>query len=188
MTLCHIVLERARKEEDIEPFTTIMDYKHRIESILDGDFAAPFLRNKARCRTPRQHLERLAFRIHLSYVLMRFLNLALDAPGPVPNLDTDALKRECARRASDAIHAFLEVHQLSSMVCRSWAFVHNAVSCAFTLQSLGMFSLDTELLITKFVDILESEESLSSWVDSDTNVRHYGPYSRALRALKEFVS
>ncbi|KAJ5992104.1 hypothetical protein N7451_007828 [Penicillium sp. IBT 35674x] len=188
MTLCQIMLGRSRKDEGVESLGSIMGYKHRVERILDDDFAAPFLRNKARCRTPQQHLERLALRIHFSYVLMRLLRLALDTSSPEPNMDTEALKRECAMRASDAVHAFMEVHQLSSTVCRSWAFVHNAVSCAFTLQGLGMFSLDSELLIRKFVTILESEESLSSWVDSDTNLRHYGPYSRALRALKEFVS
>ncbi|KAJ5637542.1 Zn(II)2Cys6 transcription factor [Penicillium lividum] len=188
MSYCQIMLERSRKDEDIESVTAIMDYKHRIARILDDDFAAPFLRNKARCRTPQQHLQRLAFRIHYSYVLMRLLRLALKASSPDPDIDTEAVKVECAERASDAVRAFLELHQLSSMVCRSWAFVHNAVSCAFTLQSLGMFPVDSELLITELVVILESEESLSSWVDSDTNVRHYGPYSRALRALKEFVS
>ncbi|KAJ5536016.1 hypothetical protein N7513_009202 [Penicillium frequentans] len=188
MTLCQIMLGRSQKDEDSESLTTIMGYKHRVERILDDDFAAPFLRNKARCRTPQQHLERLAFRIHFSYVLMRLLRLALDTSSLEPNRDDEALKRECAMRASDAVQAFLEVHQLAPTVCRSWAFVHNAVSCAFTLQRLGMFALDSELLITKFVGILESEESLSSWVDSDTNVRYYGPYSRALRALKEFVS
>ncbi|KAJ5777376.1 Zn(II)2Cys6 transcription factor [Penicillium odoratum] len=188
MAYCQIILERSRKDEDIESVTAIMDYKQRIARILDDDFAAPFLRNKARCRTPQQHLQRLAFRIHYSYVLMRLLRLALKTPSPDPNIDTEAIKMECAERASDAVRAFLELHQLSSTVCRSWAFVHNAVSCAFTLQSLGMFPVDSELLITELVVILESEESLSSWVDSDTNVRHYGPYSRALRALKEFVS
>lgn len=182
------MLGRSQKDEGRESLTTIMGYKHRVERILDDDFAAPFLRNKARCRTPQQHLDRLAFRIHLSYVLMRLLRLALDTSSPEPNMDTEALKRECAMRATDAIQAFLEVHQLAPAVCRSWAFVHNAVSCAFTLQRLEMSALDSELLITKFVGILESEESLSSWVDSDTNVRYYGPYSRALRALKEFVS
>ncbi|KAJ5649228.1 Zn(II)2Cys6 transcription factor [Penicillium longicatenatum] len=188
MTLCQIMLERAQKDE-VGSIRTIMGYKHRIERILDEDFAAPYLRNKARCRTLQQHLERLALQVHYSYVIMRLCRLALDIPDPIPN-DTKALKQECARRASDAVEAFLEVHRLSSMVCRSWAFVHNAVSCAFTLKNLGpeVFPLDAELLITRLVVVLESEESLSSWVDSDTNVRYYGPYSRALRALKEFVS
>ncbi|KAJ6110840.1 hypothetical protein N7486_003075, partial [Penicillium sp. IBT 16267x] len=126
MTLCQIMLERARKDEDIEHITTIMGYKHRIERILDKDFAAPFLRDKSRCRTLQEHLERLAPRIHSSYVIMRLCQLALDTSDPVPNIDAQEIKKECTTRAADAIESFLEVHRLSSTVCRSWAFVHNA--------------------------------------------------------------
>ncbi|KAJ5524082.1 hypothetical protein N7494_010732 [Penicillium frequentans] len=90
MTLCQIMLGRSQKDEDSESLMTIIGYKHRVERILDDDFAAPFLRNKARCRTPQQHLERLAFRIHLSYVLMRLLRLALDTSSPEPNMDNEA--------------------------------------------------------------------------------------------------
>jgi hypothetical protein len=40
-------------------------------------------------------------------------------------------------------------------------------------------------LIQRLISVLEKEEKLSEWCDADTNRRHYGPYSRALKALKE---
>jgi hypothetical protein len=79
------------------------------------------------------------------------------------------------------------MHRLSANVCRSWAFVHNAVSCAFTLRSFGTTGVGGEYagLVGRLIGVLEKEERMSSWEDADANVRCFGPYSRALRALRE---
>lgn len=57
------------------------------------------------------------------------------------NIDTDigipTSKTKTTHHAAEVVGSFLDMHRLSSNVCRSWAFVHNAVSCAFTLRSFG---------------------------------------------------
>ena len=65
--------------------------------------------------------------------------------------------------------------------------MHNAVSCAFTLRSFGTTGVGGEYsgLMGRLIAILEKEERMSSWEDADTNVRCFGPYSRALRALRD---
>lgn len=80
------------------------------------------------------------------------------------------------------------MHRLAATVCRSWAFVHNAVSCALTLQSLvasGPQNSRADVLVNRLILVLEREEQQSVWQDTDTNVRYFGPYSRALKALRE---
>ena len=98
------------------------------------------------------------------------------------DLDTNTAWTECIQHATEAIENFLDLHGLSLSVCRSWAFVHNAVSCAIALKSL---SAQAEGLMVRLVEVLEKEEKSSEWCDADTNVRCFGPYSRALKALRE---
>ena len=192
MTLCRILLERARKDDEVETTAAILGYKHRMEQILDANVAAPFLLDKSSCHTLQDHLERLALRIHVCYGVMRVCRLALETTSDTASdlIDEETLKKECADRAAEAVESFLDMHRFSSLVCRSWAFVHNAVSCALTLQSLGttgMQSSRAQRIVKRLVSVLEREESLSSWEDSDTNVRSFGPFSRALRALRDAV-
>lgn len=44
---------------------------------------------------------------------------------------------------------------------------------------------DSNILAHRLMTLLESEARASEWYDADTNVRYFGPYSRALKALKE---
>lgn len=65
--------------------------------------------------------------------------------------------------------------------------MHNAVSCAFTLRSFGATGAgcEHESLMGRLISVLQREERMSEWEDADTNVRCFGPYSRALRALMD---
>ena len=112
---------------------------------------------------------------------------------PPPAVAADAI-----HQAMQVIENFLDLHRFSASVCRSWAFVHNAVSCAVTLRGLtarvhapvsvaGLQGQqqDPEVLVRRLEDVLEKEEKKSEWCDADTNVRYFGPYSRALKALRE---
>lgn len=96
---------------------------------------------------------------------------------------------DCMNRAMQALESFLDLHRFSASVCRSWAFVHNAVSCAITLKGLRVplveDQLNPEVLVQRLIAVLEKEEKDSEWCDADTNVRYFGPYSRALKALRE---
>ena len=88
------------------------------------------------------------------------------------------------KKLSDSNNISLDLHRLSPSVRRSWAFVHNAVSCAITLKSLGS-SQQVKGITGRLMEVLEKEEKGSEWCDADTNVRCFGPFSRALKALRE---
>ncbi|RAK81259.1 Zn(II)2Cys6 transcription factor [Aspergillus fijiensis CBS 313.89] len=152
--------------------------------------AARFLTDKRHCTSLQQHLERLAFQIHLGYVICRMYRLHLDLSAA----HDPAIVKECTATAARVVAAFLDLYRLSKAVCRSWAFVHNAVSCAVTLRGLGVHRGQAEVdgeseaaddLVQRLVGMLQLEARGSEWCDEDTNRRHFGPYSRALRALLE---
>ncbi|KAJ5825927.1 Zn(II)2Cys6 transcription factor [Penicillium riverlandense] len=191
--VCQVLLNRTC-EEDCETLAAVLTSKRRLENILGS--TVPSLVDKRRCRTLQDHLERLALRIHVSYAICRLCQLALQkASSPMsddPDIHTEILATECIDRATDAVEGFLDMHRLSSAVCRSWAFVHNTVSCAITLRRIAAdttvtgdaYRPNVDALVQRLISVLEREELQSAWEDSDTNVRHFGPYSRALKAFR----
>lgn len=212
-TICSILRDRTRRDlsstsTTTDPTQSALDARRQLESLHDT--VAPFLRSKSHCQSLQDHLERLALNIHLGYAISRLTRVYMgccsssqadgdDSIAP----ETDAIPPPAV--AADAIHQamqvienFLDLHRFSASVCRSWAFVHNAVSCAVTLRGLmarvhapvpvaGLQGQqqDPEVLVRRLVDVLEKEEKKSEWCDADTNVRYFGPYSRALKALRE---
>lgn len=196
-----------------------------MESILDS--AAPFLRDKARCRTIQDHLERLALRVHIGYASCRLGRLlCFGSPATTTTTTTTynsndsaayansgenggdgmlsqetqkLLLHSTAQRATEVVESFLNIHRLSANACRSWSLVHNAVSCAIILQRLERddFAMDFHhaqvhaattthfgSLVRRLLAVLEKEGEQSRWHDTDGNVRNFGPYSRAIEALK----
>ncbi|KAJ5779104.1 Transcription factor [Penicillium paradoxum] len=186
--LCQILLERAR-QESTETITETLSFKSRMAAIFED--AAPFLLDKANCRSLQDHLERLALNIHICYAICRLCRVVLETAASADHhslVDVDSIKIECTERAAEAVESFLDMHRLAATVCRSWAFVHNAVSCALTLQNMvavGPRQSHADMLAKRLIVVLEREEQQSVWEDTDTNVRYFGPYSRALRALRE---
>ncbi|KAF9887016.1 hypothetical protein FE257_010632 [Aspergillus nanangensis] len=185
-TLCHIILEKARQETAgtlHDPAESMREYKRQLDSI--GDNAAPFLADKTRCISLQNHLERLGLGVHLGYAICRLQRVYLSGVDPYPT----SIAVDCVQRAMHVVECFLDLHRFSAGVCRSWSFVHNAVSCAITLKSLGHIPLEDqrkpEMLVQRLTTVLEKEEKDSEWCDADTNVRYFGPYSRALKALRE---
>ncbi|PWY66302.1 Zn(II)2Cys6 transcription factor [Aspergillus eucalypticola CBS 122712] len=185
--ICHQIIEEARQETTNGPQDPL-ERMHESKRQLDGirDAAAPFLADKRRCVSLQDHLERLALGVHLGYVTCRADRVYLDGLDGVP---PTGVAVDCVQRAMQAIESFLDLHRYSASVCRSWAFVHNAVSCAITLKSLNHIPPDerhkSDLLLQRLIAVLEKEEKDSEWCDNDTNVRYFGPYSRALKALRE---
>jgi hypothetical protein len=86
IALCQVVQERADRlrssaiitEDDHLQMT--LSYKHRFEQILDK--AAPFLTQKIYCRSLKDHLERLALRIHVGYCICRIIRFHLQNTNP----------------------------------------------------------------------------------------------------------
>ncbi|KAK4208027.1 fungal-specific transcription factor domain-containing protein [Rhypophila decipiens] len=206
--VCQILLDRSRQEHATGPLQSgtprtaeILEHsKRRLE--LTVQEAAPYFRDEAYCKTMQEHLERLALQIHVSYAACAIYRLCLDRNNGTSGAGRAKLKEEYIAHAAKAVRSFLDMYRLSPNVCRSWAFVHNAVSCAVTARrflpvvpqlnpapppppppppSLPSF----ENLISELITVLEREEKQSEWRDADTNVRYFGPYSRALGSLKE---
>lgn len=165
---------------------SVADYRNELEGVWDT--AASFLTSKAHCTSLQDHLERLALSVHLAYTLCRVSLVYLDLATPD---FTDTVAKDCRRWAMQVVDSFLELHRLSPAVCRSWAFVHNAVSCAITLHRLGQVPSvpatipEPMVLAQRLIAVLENEARKSEWYDADTNVRYFGPYSRSLKALQE---
>ncbi|OQE14457.1 hypothetical protein PENFLA_c038G08655 [Penicillium flavigenum] len=186
--ICQVLLERARQDNTETP-SEKLSFKSRMAAIFED--ACPFLRDKAHCRSLQDHLERLALSIHICYTICRLCRLVLETASSEessPAVDVESIKVECTDCAAQAVESFLDMHRLAATVCRSWAFVHNAVSCALTLQSLvasGPQHSRVDVLVNRLIVVLEREEQQSVWQDTDTNVRYFGPYSRALKALRE---
>ncbi|GAD99121.1 Zn(II)2Cys6 transcription factor [Paecilomyces variotii No. 5] len=190
--VCDIVLDEALKknsgDSDEDILRTALRCKRRLEGVIPD--AAPHMIDKAYCKTLHQHLERLALTFHVGYAICRscriyFETAAEDTPG------NDSLFLDYSWRAVHVVECFLDLRRLSAHLCRFWAFVHNAVSCAVILKSAvtsGLLqdrSAHIRALIDRLIAILEKDEKESSWLDDDTNVRHFGPHTRALTALKE---
>ncbi|KAK3695728.1 Zn(II)2Cys6 transcription factor [Podospora appendiculata] len=202
--ICHIILDWTREETQktntAHDYHQLELYKRRLEGVHHD--AKPFLRDKACCGALQDHLERLALRIHVTYAICRISRLYLDSAytatcGGDYKTTTRAQEETVALQyiahATDSVQSFLEIYRLSPNVCRSWAFVHNAVSSALPIHGAVVGMEDTErttasrfgVLVAQLIGVLEREEKQSEWHDADTNVRYFGPYSRALRALKE---
>lgn len=187
-SICKIILERTRLEmsSDSElPIHSTLEPQKKLKDLWDT--VSPFLRERSRCTSLQQNLERLALGVHLGYAICRFTWIYVEGikQYSVPSNEIG----DCARYAMSVIESFLGLHRFSAGVCRSWAFVHNAVSCAMTLKSLDSMLQEkvprSEILLQRLIAVLEKEERGSEWIDADTNVRHFGPYSRALKALRE---
>lgn len=135
--LCQVLIDRTNQESS-NAMPATLTYKKRVEAIWDS--TKPSLKHKSLCRTLQDHLERLALRIHLKYSITRLCRLALEPCSAADTselnvVDSNCLMNECAEHAADTVESFLELHRLAATVCRSSAFVHNAVSCACTLRT-----------------------------------------------------
>lgn len=181
-TICRILLDRTRQENAgtiKDPLQSTFEFKLQLERVWDT--AASFQISASYCASLQDHLERLALGVHLHYAICRLNRVYLDILDDNER-STSPVVTECTHHATGAIESFLDLHRLSPSVCRSWAFVHNAVSCAITLKSL---SPRAEGFLARLIGVLEKEEKSSEWCDADTNVRCFGTYSRALTALRE---
>lgn len=188
VNVCRIVLDRAWQETygaARDPVHNTLEFKQQLEKVQS--MAAPFLNDKNLCVSLQQHFERLALGIHFGYVACRFIRSYMETTGHLFS-DTSAAAAECLQRAKEVVENFLTLHRLSANACRSWAFVQSVVSCAITLKTsektLPEESRNHEVLLQRLVAVLEKEEKESEWIDTDTNIRYFGPYSRALKALR----
>lgn len=194
--ICQIVLERQKEEltttGEVDSVASLLSYKEQLRAVLEQ--AQPFLKDKARCTTLQENLERAALHVHVGYLVCRTYRLCLDCEDSAADQGLrDSLAAEYLATASQVVQNFLDMHRLLPAVCRTWAFVHNVASSAIPLKGLASVSSPLledlvgqfEPLIRRLIKVLEREAKECEWYDADTNVRQYGPCSRVARALRE---
>lgn len=137
-TLCRIIsltleLVRGRmlSPQSQMSFNTIQAYKERIQQILTD--AAPHLRERKYCLTSMDHLERLALKLHCSYITSELCRPALRANADVKDPATSQMRKDCVESLIKTVEAYVEMHTISSHGARSWISLQRAISSAFLL-------------------------------------------------------
>ncbi|KAF7540077.1 hypothetical protein G7054_g1684 [Neopestalotiopsis clavispora] len=201
LTVIKVILDRSR--EDPSQLNTQPRFEHYTSQLVGiEEESASFLRDKANCKTLQEHLERLALQIHIGYARCRIYRLYLENNTLDP-ATRESRTLEYSAHAATVVQSFLDMHRLSANACRASAFIHNVVSSAVALKDLmsrsrrdsplspnnggvgPAWDASFEQCTQRLIKVLEREQEKSEWTDSDTNVRRFGPYSRALLALKE---
>jgi hypothetical protein len=166
----------------------IQQYQEDLAMLDEGfEIACPL------CKVPlikdiRESKERaFANEFHVGYIICRICRFCLERT-PCTSSKYSQLLIDCNERAAQVVESFLDLRRVSANVCRSWAFVQNAVSCAVILgmSTAGYASQPpvSNALIERLITALENDEKEAQWRDDDTNLRTSGPYSRALVALR----
>jgi hypothetical protein len=153
---------RERSFGSRSTWTTIQKYKETVNAIVkDG---VPHLRERSLCAKTTQHLERLALKLHSSYMTSELCRPALKeggSDGNTPNLNPaqsppgrrkgsqssahsptqgdiniGQLRRECIRSLEGTVEAYVELYSLSQFAARSWVGIQRTISAAFLLGTI----------------------------------------------------
>lgn len=190
ITVIKIILDRSREDSNhLFNSRRLEHYRKQLETVVSN--AAPFLQDKKYCKTLQELLERLALNIHVGYVLCRMYRLYFEH-NPVGPPSQESRMMAYSTQVVIVVQSFLDMHRLSANACRASAFIHNVVSSAVALKALirgnpgseHLWNPEFEGCIQSLTNVLEKEQEKSEWTDADTNVRHFGPYSRAMTALR----
>ncbi|KAJ4403529.1 hypothetical protein N0V85_005069 [Neurospora sp. IMI 360204] len=134
----------TEKDRRYSQIRSLLSFKRQFDLVREE--SVQYLRDDSHCKTLQEHLERLGLQIHVASALCRMYRLCVDslredrqqgydAVG-IQGQEEEQLTSEYAMHATEAVRGFLDMYQLSPTVCRSWSFVHNAVSSAVSLREL----------------------------------------------------
>ena len=165
-----IIRDRQLNPRMVMSWATIQAYKQEIARIVAD--AAIHHREREHCLLTTQHLERLALRLHCSYVTSELCRPALKETSPyMPGSGTTpshspshtrrksshdlpiSLRAECIRALESTIDAYVELYGYSKFAARSWIGIQRAVSAAFLLGTLR--ETNTQPRIHKLLQDLE---------------------------------
>jgi hypothetical protein len=112
-------------------FKTIQAYKERIQQAMAD--AAPHLRDRKYCHSPVHHLERLALKVHFSYITSELCRPALKAEADRNDPLFHKVREDCVDSLVGTVESYIELHSFSAHGSRSWITLQRAISCAFLL-------------------------------------------------------
>ena len=104
----------------------------RIDEMLAN--AAPHLQSDQSCTSLQQRLERIALKMHSSFLRAELCRPFL-AQATMDNEST-MLRKSCVQSIQDTVQAYLDMSKISILPLRSWSFTHEALSCGCVLALL----------------------------------------------------
>jgi hypothetical protein len=141
------------------------------------------LRSRDKCRSIEDHIAHLAFRLNTSFALATLLR---------PSLETEAhwqahpgeqrkLRGMCIDACVAAVESFVNLHKLSVLAERSWAMLHNGLSCALILLLIDEARSNEKIkqLLQQMVSIMSQSSE-----GRDQSSLLWGPHARILMAIK----
>ncbi|KAK2745983.1 hypothetical protein FQN55_005805 [Onygenales sp. PD_40] len=149
-TLCRIIsltleILRARMLSPSSSMSVgvIHAYKEEIQRIMAD--VTPHLRDPQYCVNELDHLQRLALKLHSSYIMSELCRPALKAGDPKdPALAT--MRKDCVAALAQTVEAYVELYRTSSQAGRSWIGLQRAISSAFLLAVIGESKSDPNIL------------------------------------------
>ncbi|KAF2012980.1 hypothetical protein BU24DRAFT_262300 [Aaosphaeria arxii CBS 175.79] len=167
--------------EEVKSLTQLTSQASQLEQEIGK--AKPELRIREKCRSIEDHMEHLAFRLNTSFAMATLLRPSLKAePRWQAHQDEQRkLRRLCVDACVTAVESFISLHKLSVVAERSWAILHNGLSCALVLLLIDEARRNVEIkqLQQELVSIM-SQSSKSR----DQGSLLWGPHARILAAVK----
>ncbi|PGH01093.1 hypothetical protein GX51_05408 [Blastomyces parvus] len=112
----------------------IQAYRDELQKIMTD--VSPHLRDPASCLTHFDHIQRLALKLHSSYVTSELCRPALkNAESKDPSWV--AMRKDCVAALARTIEAYIELYKISPQAGRSWIGLQRAISSAFLLAVIG---------------------------------------------------
>lgn len=147
------------------------------------DKAKPELGSRDKCRSIEDHIAHLAFRLNTSFslaTLLRQSSAAEEQWQAHPNEQRE-LRRMCADACVAAVESYVSLHKLSVVAERSWAMLHNGLSCALILLLIdeARSNEKIEQLQQQLVSIMSQSSK-----GRDQGSLLWGPHARILTAMK----
>lgn len=136
------------------------------------------------CRTMQDHIERLSFSLHWSFLMGNLLRPSL-SPAKWINLSPPQrqdLSLKCMEAYKAALHAYVDLVALSTVARMSWAMLHNGLAAALILAITGFSRVNH--------DVAELQERLFKTIceapaEDENDDQFWGPHKRGLLALKK---
>ncbi|CRG87532.1 Oleate activated transcription factor 3 [Talaromyces islandicus] len=173
-TMCRIIsltLEVVR-ERMVAPhshmsFKTIQAYKERIQQALAD--SAPHLRDRKYCRSSMNHLERLALKVHFSYITSELCRPALKAEADRSDPLFRRVRQDCVDSLIGTVESYIELHSFSTHGSRSWITLQRAISCAFLLAVIDEGKTEPKVrdLLHQLEIIIAERASVQGEYDGD---------------------
>lgn len=138
-----IVRSRMMYPNSHMTYHAIYNYKDNVARIVaDGK---PHLREVGQCHIRVQHLERLALKLHASYITSELCRPALNPPHDANEQETADLRSNCRVALEECLSAYLELQARCHNAARSWIGIQRAFSSAFLLAVLEESHSDSQI-------------------------------------------